>query len=72
MVRLLEEGRKRYQIGIDHQICVLMDRAGTVWKNGKRKVDKLDMAVIPGLIQLFRHLYSVLTVSGFRWFSSMC
>lgn len=62
LVRLLEEGRQRFNVGIDHQLCVLMDRAGTVYKNGKKKVDKLDMGVIPGLVQLFRHVYSTLTV----------
>ena len=44
-------------------MCVLIDRAGTVYRNGQRKVEKLDMAVLPNLLELFRHMYHIFTVS---------
>jgi hypothetical protein len=43
-------------------MCVLLDRAGTVYRNGKKKVEKFDMGVIPNLLDLFRHMYSTFTV----------
>jgi len=62
-VWLLEEGRRRFGVGLTSQVCVLLDRGGTVYKNGNIKVDVLDMKVIPSLVELFRHLYSTLMVS---------
>ncbi len=61
---MLEEGRRKYGVGVAHPVCVLVDRAGTVWIDGEEKVDKLDLSVIRPLIKLFNHLYTVLTVSS--------
>lgn len=59
---LLEEGRVKYGIGTTHQMCILMDRGGTVFKNGQKKLDKLDMGVIPALVDVLRHLYGTIQV----------
>ncbi|RYG62981.1 hypothetical protein EON64_16845, partial [archaeon] len=80
---MLEEGRRLYGVGSRQQVCVLIDRAGMVFKNGRRKVDKLDMAVVPALVELFRHMHGVLneqypdllqraTIAPASWFFSMC
>jgi hypothetical protein len=61
-VSVLEEGRRRFGVGTERQMCVLLDRAGTVFRNGKKKIEKFDMAVIPNLLELFRHMYSTFTV----------
>jgi hypothetical protein len=61
---MLEEGRKLYGVGVEKQICVLIDRAGIVYKNGAKKIDKLDMSVIPALVELFRHMHNTLMVSN--------
>lgn len=65
LVHLLEEGKRLYGVGTKHELCVLLDRAGTVYKNGEPKVEKLDRSVIPALIELFRLLYSTILVSLF-------
>lgn len=83
LVRLIEEGRNRYGVGIDKQMCVLIDRAGQVFRNSKPKKESVDMAVIPNLVELFRHLYSVLSeqypdllekarIAPASWFFSFC
>eukprot|EP01039_Chlorochromonas_danica_P008872 gene8872-9784_t len=83
IVAALEEGRERFGVGVHKQICILLDRAGTVYKNGHKKVDKLDMSVIPALIELVRHLHGVLMdnypellhsayIAPASWFFSMC
>lgn len=83
LVKVLEDGKRRHGVGLHSQVCVLLDRGGTVWKNGYRKVDVLDMNVIPRLVDLFRHLYSTMmdhypdllnsaVVAPASWFFSMC
>lgn len=62
LVHKLEEGRKLYGVGTERPMCVLLDRAGTVFRNGKKKIEKFDMAVIPNLVELFRHMYSTFMV----------
>jgi hypothetical protein len=62
LVHLLEKGKHLYGVGTERQMCVLLDRAGTVHRNGKKKVEKFDMGVIPNLLDLFRHMYSTFTV----------
>jgi hypothetical protein len=62
LVHLLEKGKQLYGVGTERQMCVLLDRAGTVYRNGKKKVEKFDMGVIPNLLDLFRHMYSTFTV----------
>lgn len=64
LVSVLEEGRRQYGVGIERPMCVLIDRAGTVYRNGKKKIEKFDMAVIPNLLELFRHMYSTFTVGS--------
>ena len=61
-MHVLEQGKKLYGVGTERPLCVLMDRAGTVFRNGKKKVEKLDMAVMPKLVDLFRHIYHTFTV----------
>jgi len=58
-VWLLEQGRREYGVGTHTQICVLLDR-GPVMKNGKRKIEKLDMGVVPKLVELFKMLFSTI------------
>ena len=60
---MLEQGRQEYGVGIDNQICLLLDRGGTVFRNGNKKQEKLDMGVIPNLVKLLRHLYGTIAVS---------
>lgn len=62
LVSLLEQGKVQYGVGTERQMCVLLDRAGTVYRNGKKKIEKFDMGVIPNLLELFRHMYSTFTV----------
>lgn len=62
MVHVLEQGKKLYGVGTERPLCVLMDRGGTVFRNGKKKVEKLDMSVMPKLVDLFRHIYHTFTV----------
>lgn len=62
MVWILEEGRRRYGVGITSPVCVLLDRGGNIIKNGNLKVDMLDMKAVPSLVELFRNLYGVLMV----------
>jgi len=62
MVHILEQGKKLYGVGTERPLCVLMDRGGTVFRNGKKKVEKLDMSVMPKLVDLFRHIYHTFTV----------
>jgi len=80
---MLEEGKQLYGVGLDKQLCLLLDRGGAIKRNGSRKVEKMDMAVIPNLIELFRHLTSVLLdnypellkyahIAPASWFFSMC
>jgi hypothetical protein len=64
LVSVLEKGKELYGVGTKRQMCVLMDRAGTVFRNGKKKIEKFDMNVIPNLVELFRHLHHVFMVSG--------
>jgi hypothetical protein len=59
-VKILEEGRQRYQVGIERQLCLLLDRGGMVYKNGEKKKEKLDMSVIPALVELIRHMYQTI------------
>ena len=60
---MLEEGVRKYGIGKERQMCVLLDRGGTVVRKGKKKIEKLDFGVVPQLVNLFRHLFQVLHVS---------
>lgn len=83
IVRLIEEGRQRFGVGVTSQMCVLMDRGGQVYRNTEKKKEKLDMSVIPALLELFRHLYSTIVeqypelmsrarIAPASWFFSMC
>jgi hypothetical protein len=60
LVHLLEEGKRRYGVGVDKQCCILMDRGGTVLRTGKKKVERLDFTAIPNLLLLFRHMFNTL------------
>lgn len=62
IVAALEEGRRLYGVGVRHQACLLLDRGGTVWRGSpsRRKIDRFDLSVVPGLLDLFRHLHSTL------------
>ena len=64
VVHLLEQGKQLYDVGVDKQLCLLLDRGGSIKRNGSRKVEKMDMSVIPNLVELFRHLTHVLLVRG--------
>ena len=44
VVSMLEEGKQLYGVGSDKQLCLLLDRGGTIKRNGSRKVEKMDMA----------------------------
>ena len=63
LVHILEEGKRLYGVGTERPMCVLMDRGGTVYRNGKKKIEKFDMSVMPKLVDLFRHVYSTFVVS---------
>lgn len=65
MVRLLEEGRKRYGVGEGKQACLLVDRSPVelvVEATGAtvKFADKMDMSVVPRLVELFQVLTSTL------------
>ena len=61
-MHILEEGKRLYGVGTERPVCVLMDRGGTVYRNGKKKIEKFDMGVMPKLVDLFRHVYSTFVV----------
>ena len=65
IVHLIEQGRARYGVGLTTPLTLLIDRGGTVFRNGKKKQEKLDMGVIPNLVILLRNLYTTLSVSFF-------
>ncbi|KAJ1432949.1 hypothetical protein B484DRAFT_447495 [Ochromonadaceae sp. CCMP2298] len=83
LASVLEEGKAKYGVGTERQMCLLMDRAGVVWRNGEKKKEKLDFAVVPNLVELFRHVVTQ-TLSNYpdlldsaqivpaSWFFSMC
>lgn len=60
MVSVLEEGKRRFGVGTERQMCVILDRGGTVARGGKPKIEKRDFSAIPNLVILFRHLFSTL------------
>lgn len=60
MVSIIEEGIRKYGVGTDRRVCVLLDRS-TFLKAGVKK--KEDLSVIPNLVKLFQHLYSTIIVS---------
>ena len=62
MVSIIEEGIRKYGVGTDRRVCVLLDRS-TFLKAGVKK--KEDLSVIPNLVKLFQHLYSTIIVSCF-------
>ena len=63
IVSLLEQGRKRYGVGVSRPVCLILDR-GPYERDGEPKVDKMDMSVIPNLVKVFQHLYGTVMVSG--------
>ena len=63
LVSVLEQGKALYGVGTERGMCVLMDRAGTVFRNGKKKIEKFDMSIVPNLVDLFKHVYNTLVVS---------
>eukprot|EP01038_Epipyxis_sp_PR26KG_P012754 gene12754-17100_t len=82
-VHVIEQGRELYGVGIDKEVCVLIDRGGTVYRNGQKKQEKRDFNVIPNLVELVRHLYSTIVdnypevlqtahIAPASWFFSMC
>ncbi len=63
LVEQLRQGERQFGIGVHKPMCVLIDRGGTVVKNGVLKREMLDMSVVPRLVELFRHLYRTVLVS---------
>jgi hypothetical protein len=60
----LEEGKAKYGVGTERQMCLLIDRAGVVWRDGEKKKEKLDFSVVPNLVELFRHIFTQTLVRG--------
>ena len=66
IVYVLEQGREKYKIGTERQVCLLLDRANFVrpaeHAGGiEEKVPyKLDMGVVPRLVELFKKLFATL------------
>ena len=56
---ILEQGREKYQIGTERQVCIILDR-GTFIRGGQPMPYKLDMGVIPRLLELFRTIYATI------------
>ena len=63
IVSVLEHGKREYGVGRERGMCVLIDRAGTVFRNGVKKVEKYDLNIVPNLTKLFKHVHKVLVVS---------
>lgn len=60
MVAALEEGKRKYGVGVTKQMCLILDRGGTVIRSGKKKIEKRDFSAIPNLVTLFRHLFNTI------------
>jgi len=58
IVYMLERGHELF--GHHKPFCVWLDRSPAVRVDGTRKVDRLDMGVIPKLVDLFSTMYSTL------------
>jgi hypothetical protein len=63
LVSVLERGRRQYGVGVTKQMCILMDRGGLLVKDGEKKVEVLDMGVVPRLVELVRHVVGTVKVS---------
>jgi hypothetical protein len=62
LVSKIEEGVQQYGVGIQTQLCVLLDRGGIIMVNGQEKIEKFEFSVIPNLVSLFRYMYPVILV----------
>jgi hypothetical protein len=62
LVSVLERGRRLYGVGVTKQMCILMDRGGLLVKDGEKKVEVLDMGVVPRLVDLVRHVVGTVKV----------
>ena len=66
LVYVLEQGREVYKIGSERQVCLLLDRANFVRPAdhaggvAEKVPYKLDMGVVPRLLELFKKLFSTL------------
>lgn len=67
LVYVLEQGREKYKIGSERQVCLLLDRANFVRPaehaaggEAQKVPYKLDMGVVPRLLELFKKLFSTL------------
>ena len=69
IIHKIEEGRKLHGVGREKQMCILIDRGGTVRRNGEYKVEVLDMNIVPRVAELVRNLVCTFKVS---WLSSCC
>ena len=52
-----------YGVGTERQMCLLVDRGGTVRRNGEYKVEVQSMAVVPHVVELLRKLVGTINVS---------
>jgi hypothetical protein len=59
---VLERGRKLYGVGSHKQVCLILDRGPYSRPDGVVKEDKMDMSVVPNLVELFRRMYSTINV----------
>lgn len=78
----LEKGRKLYGLGANKRACLIIDRVPKDDSINKSS-DNFDFKFVPNLVNLFRHVYSVLIVNypdiletalivPSTWFSATC
>jgi len=81
MVWILEQGREKYGVGREKEVCVIIDR--TAVSGLPPKEEKFDRKIITRLIELFRMLYSTIldnypdilshaNMLPVSWFFKMC
>ena len=62
IISLIEKGRTLYGVGTERQMCILLDRGGTVIKNGEHKIEMLNMSILPDVVELVRTIVATLQV----------
>jgi hypothetical protein len=63
VISQIEEGQRLYGVGTQRQMCLLIDRGGSVRRNGVPKVEVRDMAVLPRVAVLVNTIVNTVQVS---------
>jgi hypothetical protein len=63
VISRIEEGQRLYGVGTQRQMCLLIDRGGSVRRNGVPKVEVRDMAMLPRVAVLVNTIVNTVQVS---------